>query len=156
MQKPLFHLDHPLHLWIFLKLFILILFFFQDALFLTAVFNSCLNPLVYGGFYFKALTRRSFGKSASWRGESVKPDRRNRNNIETKLWKRKKITFDSNGVTYFVKDVLIEQWKICGWGWQKERLKIKTIRFKPRIVEFVRLSNCTAFQLKFRIFTLIA
>ena len=25
----------------------------QDALFLTAVFNSCIDPLVYGGFYFK-------------------------------------------------------------------------------------------------------
>ena len=25
----------------------------QDVLFLTAVFNSCVDPLVYGGFYFK-------------------------------------------------------------------------------------------------------
>ena len=25
----------------------------QDVLFLTAVFNSCINPLVYGGFYFR-------------------------------------------------------------------------------------------------------
>lgn len=32
----------------------------QDALFLTAVFNSCINPLVYGGFYFRAL-RKSRG-----------------------------------------------------------------------------------------------
>ena len=30
----------------------------QDALFLTAVFNSCINPIVYGGFYFTALKRR--------------------------------------------------------------------------------------------------
>lgn len=28
----------------------------QDALFLTAVFNSCIDPLVYGGFYFKVRT----------------------------------------------------------------------------------------------------
>ena len=27
----------------------------QDALFLTAVFNSCINPLVYGGFYFRSV-----------------------------------------------------------------------------------------------------
>jgi gonadotropin-releasing hormone receptor len=27
----------------------------QDALFLTAVFNSCIDPLVYGGFYFKVI-----------------------------------------------------------------------------------------------------
>jgi len=47
----------------------------QDALFLTAVFNSCLNPLVYGGFYFKALTRRSFAKNKSaqsWKGASFR------------------------------------------------------------------------------------
>ena len=75
-------------------------FFFQDALFLTAVFNSCLNPLVYGGFYFKALTRRSFGKSTSWRGASFRPDRANRNNIESKLWKK----VLHNGVAYFVAD----------------------------------------------------
>ena len=29
----------------------------QDALFLTAVLNSCINPLVYGGFYIKSLRR---------------------------------------------------------------------------------------------------
>ena len=29
----------------------------QDALFLTAVFNSCINPLVYGGFYIKSLRK---------------------------------------------------------------------------------------------------
>ena len=29
----------------------------QDALFLTAVFNSCINPLVYGSFYFKSLRK---------------------------------------------------------------------------------------------------
>merc|ERR1712020_651158 len=27
----------------------------QDALFLTAVLNSCINPLVYGSFYIKKL-----------------------------------------------------------------------------------------------------
>jgi len=27
----------------------------QDGLFFTAVFNSCINPLVYGSFYFKSL-----------------------------------------------------------------------------------------------------
>ena len=27
----------------------------QDALFLTAVLNSCINPLVYGSFYIKRL-----------------------------------------------------------------------------------------------------
>jgi hypothetical protein len=60
-------------------------FFRQDALFLTAVFNSCLNPLVYGGFYFKALTRRSFGKTASWKGASYKPVNRHRAEAESKL-----------------------------------------------------------------------
>ena len=58
---------------------------FQDALFLTAVFNSCLNPLVYGGFYFKALTRRSFGKNPSCRGASLRPGRVSRAEAETKL-----------------------------------------------------------------------
>lgn len=29
----------------------------QDCLFLTAVFNSCLNPVVYGGFYLKAMRK---------------------------------------------------------------------------------------------------
>ena len=29
----------------------------QDALFLTAVLNSCINPLVYGGFYIKSLRK---------------------------------------------------------------------------------------------------
>ena len=34
----------------------------QDALFLTAVLNSCINPLVYGGFYIKSLRKnRSSG-----------------------------------------------------------------------------------------------
>ena len=31
----------------------------QDALFLTAVFNSCINPVVYGGFYFRSFTKRT-------------------------------------------------------------------------------------------------
>lgn len=33
----------------------------QDALFLTAVLNSCINPFVYGGFYFKTLTAANNG-----------------------------------------------------------------------------------------------
>jgi hypothetical protein len=43
----------------------------QDALFLTAVLNSCINPFVYGGFYFRtqssaqrqSLLRRQFSQS---------------------------------------------------------------------------------------------
>jgi len=37
----------------------------QDALFLTAVFNSCLNPLVYGGFYFRYVKHECRALSSS-------------------------------------------------------------------------------------------
>ena len=38
----------------------------QDALFLTAVFNSCINPLVYGGFYFRYVLCRSVIQMMLW------------------------------------------------------------------------------------------
>ncbi|QQP34575.1 Putative gonadotropin-releasing hormone receptor [Caligus rogercresseyi] len=31
----------------------------QDVLFLTAVLNSCINPLVYGSFYLRIFNRKN-------------------------------------------------------------------------------------------------
>ena len=42
-----------------LSFLILVSFFIvQDVLFLLAYLNSCLNPVVYGGFYFKNFRKR--------------------------------------------------------------------------------------------------
>ena len=45
----------------------------QDALFLTAVFNSCINPVVYGGFYFRALTKKTIQRSRNSKTLHISP-----------------------------------------------------------------------------------
>ncbi len=80
----------------------------QDILFLTAVLNSCINPFVYGGFYFKnfrkqilserggPLTVMSSRRSTNIQMHSIRrsPNNRNRGNHpeediieEAEVWK---------------------------------------------------------------------
>ena len=48
----------------------------QDILFLTAVLNSCINPFVYGGFYFKNFRKQMSERQARIIPSSVRTARR--------------------------------------------------------------------------------
>ena len=61
--------------------------FVQDALFLTAVLNSCINPFVYGGFYIRKFTRRgaSLRRQYSQKFSSVRANMKSKGSNENCL-----------------------------------------------------------------------